>query len=156
MHIRLDDLRSPQVVSFLQAHLQDMRAVSPPESKHALDVEALQQPDVQFWTLWMGEDLLGCAALKRLSALDAELKSMRTKAHARKQGIGTLMLNHVLEQARLQGYRRISLETGSMPFFAPARRLYQRFGFVPCPPFASYRPDPNSVFMTLLLLDAGA
>lgn len=148
-----DDLRDPRVASFLGEHLQDMRRVSPPESVHALDLDGLRRPEVTFWTLWHLEEggtrtLAGTAALKRLEADHAEVKSMRVSDRLRGQGLATRLLDHLVAQAREHGVRRLSLETGSQPFFAPARALYQRHGFTPCPPFGSYREDPHSRFFT--------
>lgn len=151
MDIRLDDLSGPEVAAFLQEHLQDMRAASPPESKHALDIEGLRQPDITFWTVWEGSILAGCGAIKALDGKHAEIKSMRTAPACRGRGVASALLRHILEHAGARGYCRLSLETGSMPFFQPARRLYEKFGFSYCPPFADYQEDPNSVFMTLLL-----
>ena len=152
LRIRLDDLRDPRIAAFLEAHLADMRRVSPPESVHALDLEALRQPGIRFWTAWLprpeGELLVGTAALKRLDATHAELKSMRTDAALRGQGIATRVLAHVIAEARALGHSRLSLETGSQPFFEPARALYARNGFEACGPFGDYRADPNSCFMT--------
>lgn len=128
-----------------------MRAVSPPESVHALDLEGLRKPEMTFWTLWDGEMLAGCAALKELTPEHGELKSMRTAATFRRRGVGARLLAHVIDEASERGYARLSLETGSQPFFLPAHQLYARFGFVPCDPFAHYKDDPNSVFMTRAL-----
>lgn len=151
MEIRLDDLSTPEIGRFLDEHLAELRATSPPDSMHALDLEGLRQPDVMFWSVWDGAELVGCGALKTLDAAHAEIKSMRTSARARGTGVGSALLRHMLAAARARGFRRVSLETGSMPFFEPARRLYLKHGFSVCPPFAGYRPDPNSVFMTLEL-----
>ena len=146
-----DALHDPRVIAFLAAHLDDMRAVSPPESSHALDLDGLRQPSVTFWSAWLDGELVGCVALKQLDATHAELKSMRTTVTRRRTGIGAQLLAHAETTARQRGYTQISLETGSMDFFAPARALYARHGFVPCSPFADYQPDPNSVFMTRML-----
>lgn len=151
MQIRLDDLRGAAIQALLAEHLADMHAISPRESVHALDVERLRAPEITFWTVWDGEVLLGCGALKQLDPVHGEIKSMRTAGSQRGRGVGRAMLDHILATARGRGYRRLSLETGSQAAFAPARRLYERAGFVPCGPFADYRPDPNSVFLTLLL-----
>jgi putative acetyltransferase len=150
-HIRLDDLSDPRIAEFLEEHLTEMRSVSPPESVHALDLARLRQPEITFWSAWSGSDLVGCAALKRLDAKHAELKSMRTSSRHRRQGVGKLILEHVLSEARRLGYLRMSLETGSMAFFEPAHALYASYGFVRCAPFANYREDPNSVCMTCAL-----
>ncbi|EHR0801046.1 TPA: GNAT family N-acetyltransferase [Vibrio diabolicus] len=151
MRIEIDDLERPQVLALLEEHLQDMYATSPPESVHALDVSKLKLPSITFWTGWDGEQLLGCVAISQLEDGHAELKSMRTTPSARKQGVASRLLNHVIEQAKHQGIQRLSLETGSMAFFEPAHRLYEKHGFVYCEPFGDYQPDPNSRFMTLAL-----
>lgn len=152
LRIQRDDLQDPCIAVFLEEHLADMRRVSPPESVHALDLEGLRQPSVQFWTAWTpqatDEMLAATAALKRLDADHAELKSMRTAATLRGRGIAARMLAHVIAQARAQGFERLSLETGSQPFFAPAHALYLGHGFQDCEPFGSYAPDPSSRFMT--------
>lgn len=151
MHIQIDDPARPDVLALLEEHLRDMYELSPPESVHALDVQALQGPEITFWTVRDGDLLLGCGALKELDAFHGEIKSMRTPQGLRRRGSGHLMLAHLINVARERGYKRLSLETGSMESFAPAQRLYESFGFVPCPPFADYRLDPYSLFMTLSL-----
>ena len=149
LHIYLDgDLRDPRIAVFLEEHLADMRRVSPPESVHALDPGALRQPSIHFWTAWLGNELAGTAALKRLDGQHAELKSMHTASAVRGQGIAARMLVHVIAEARAAGYSRLSLETGSEPFSEPARALYARHGFQECGSFGGYRADPNSCFMT--------
>jgi putative acetyltransferase len=149
--IRIDDLSDPRIAALLQEHLDDMYRTSPPESVHALDLSGLKKPEITFWSVWSGNELVGCGALKHLDAEHAELKSMRTPNAHRRKGIGKIILDHIWKEARQRGYRRMSLETGSMEFFEPARRLYASYGFVPCKPFADYRDDPNSFFMTLNL-----
>jgi len=157
LHIRVDDLSDPRIADFLEAHLRDMRATSPPESVHALDLSKLRHPDVRFWSAWLpGENssdgtLVGTGAIKRLDAQHAELKSMRTAASLRGKGIAKQILLHIVEQARALGFQRLSLETGTQPFFAPAHQLYLTHGFLPCGPFGSYTPDPHSRFMTMAL-----
>ena len=151
MRIEIDNLERPQVIALLEEHLQDMYATSPPESVHALDVSKLKLPSITFWTGWDGDQLLGCVAMSQLEGGHAELKSMRTTPSARKQGVASRLLNHVIEQAKHQGIQRLSLETGSMAFFEPAHRLYEKHGFAYCEPFDDYQPDPNSRFMTLAL-----
>ncbi len=148
LSIRLSKLNEPAVISLLQEHLENMREISPPESVHALDVAQLREPDVTFWCAWSEEDLLGCGALKQLTTTEGEIKSMRTAVSHRGKGVGQRLLDHVLSEARRRGYERLSLETGSQPEFEPARRMYAKAGFVACGPFAGYREDPNSVFMT--------
>ena len=154
--IRLDDLSDPRIEAFMQEHLVDMRAVSPPESVHALAMDQLRQPDIAFWSAWLqdagdNDVLVGTGALKRLDAGHAELKSMRTSTRHRGQGIARQLLNHLLHEARARGFDRVSLETGTQPFFEPARKLYLQHGFVECGPFADYGPDPYSFFMTRAL-----
>ncbi len=139
------------MVALLGEHLAEMHATSPAESVHALDLTALQAPDLAFWTVRAGGpegDLLGCGALKDLGRGHAELKSMRTSASARGRGVGAAMVTHLLDQARRSGVARVSLETGTQDHFAPARRLYERHGFEACAPFGDYRPDPHSAFLT--------
>lgn len=151
LQIRVDDLRGPEIAAFLEEHLADMRASSPPESKHALDLEGLRRPEITFWIAWDGAALAGCGALKRLDAEHAEIKSMRTGSAYRGRGIASQMLAHILREARDQSYRRVSLETGAADFFAPARALYEMFGFSGCGPFDGYHDDPNSRFYTIEL-----
>ncbi len=148
MLIRVDDLAGPEIRALLEEHLADMRAISPPESVHALDLDGLRRPEITFWTAWSGNALLGCGALKELSPDHGEVKSMRTARAHRRSGVARAMLAHIVAAARRRGYQRLSLETGSMAEFAPARSLYERFGFRYCEPFAGYVDDPNSVFMT--------
>lgn len=155
MQIRLDELRGPEIAALLQQHLRDMHATSPPESVHALDLDGLRQPDISFWTLWDGNQLAGCGALRQLDAYHGEIKSMRTSDNYLRQGVASRLLQHLLQEAARRGYHRLSLETGSMAYFAPARALYARYGFTECGPFADYAPDPNSIFMTRLVHTAG-
>lgn len=152
--IREDDLRGSETAALLQVHLDFSSAQSPPESCHALDLEALQAPDITFWTAWRDEVLLAAGALKELDPRHGEIKSMHTLAEARGQGVARHLLDHIIGEAVRRGYHRLSLETGSMRAFAPARALYLRHGFRPCPPFADYRDDANSVFMTRALQPA--
>ena len=146
-----DTAQDPRVVDFLQAHLDDMYRISPPESVHALDLSQLRQPDIRFWTAWSGDALVGSCALKQLEHQHLELKTMRVDAHYRGTGAAQQLLDFVVEQAQKDGVQRISLETGAEDFFIPARRLYARNGFAPCEPFGSYQADPNSCFMTRVL-----
>jgi putative acetyltransferase len=148
MQIRRDDLEGPEIKALLAEHLRNMHAISPRESVHALPVELLRAPDITFWTVWSGAELLGCGALRELSATHGEIKSMRTAMAHRRKGVGRAMLLHILGEATAREYRRLSLETGAQAEFEPARRLYAGFGFVVCGPFGDYTNDPNSVFMT--------
>jgi putative acetyltransferase len=151
MNIRLDDLRGPEIRALLQEHLRNMHEISPPESVHALDLDALRHPSITFWTAWSGSDLLGCGALKELDPAHGEIKSMRTAMSHRRTGVARAILKRIVVEARVRSYVRLSLETGSQPEFLPARRLYGSFGFTYCSPFATYVEDPHSVFMTCLV-----
>jgi len=151
LRFELDDLTRPEVVALLEEHLSDMYAVSPPESVHALDLEALRGPDVAFWSVWDGDSLMGCGALKDHGDGTLELKSMRTSAGGRGRGVGSAVLRFLLDEARYRGAARLVLETGSEDYFAPARRLYARHGFAVRGPFADYTDDPLSVYMELAL-----
>lgn len=151
MDIRKDDLTGREVIELITAHLRGMAEHSPPESVHALPIEGLRKPDVTFWSVWEQGELLGCGALKELEPEHGEVKSMRTaSAHLRK-GVARRLLEHIADEAKRRGYRRLSLETGSMDAFLPARTLYERFGFRYCEPFGDNAPDPNSAFMTMEL-----
>ncbi|WP_349864572.1 GNAT family N-acetyltransferase [Leifsonia sp. WHRI 6310E] len=145
------DFDSTALRDFLQAHLDDMEPTAPPESRHALDLASLQRPGVRVWTAVDGDAVIGTAALAPIEDGWEELKSMRTAPERRGEGIAARLLVHVLVDAQDRDVERVSLETGSQEFFAPARRLYAQAGFSECEPFASYVPDPNSVFMTRTL-----
>jgi putative acetyltransferase len=149
--ISVDDPGAPDVRMLLATHLAFARAPTPPEDAHALDVDGLLDEAVTFFSFRRDSVLLAVGALKRLDAEHAEVKSMHTVAAARGQGIGRSMVEHLIAVAREAGYRRLSLETGSMAEFAPARALYARAGFELCEPFADYRASPNSTYMTLYL-----
>jgi putative acetyltransferase len=145
------DFTDPRLAAFLQAHLDDMEPTAPPASRHALDLDGLQRDGVRLWVATAAEHLVGTAALAAVGERHEELKSMRTDPQVRGQGIASRLLVHLLDDARSRGVERVSLETGSMEFFAPARAFYTRAGFTPCPPFGSYVDDPLSTFMTMVL-----
>jgi putative acetyltransferase len=149
LKIVLGGLDDPRVIELLNIHLAAARATSPPCSVHALDLDGLKSPALSFWSAWDGETLLGVGALKALTGDHGEVKSMHTREALRGQGVGAALLRHIIETASARGHRRLSLETGSQDYFAPARSLYARHGFEVCPPFGDYVLDPNSVFMTL-------
>jgi len=148
MQIKLDDLSGPEIRALLEEHLKNMHEISPPESVHALDIAKLQQPDITFWTVWEEGELLGCGALRELDSTHGEVKSMRTSSAHRRKGVARAMLEHIIAEAKLRKYARLSLETGSQKAFEPAQKLYELFGFTCCQPFADYADDPNSVFMS--------
>lgn len=149
--IRGDDLRGSEIAAFLGEHLEDMRAVSPAESCHVLDLDGLRRPEITFWSVWDGDLLVGCGALKELDPSHGEIKSMRTAVAYRGRGVASAMLGRIIEEAATRGYGRLSLETGSDEYFAPARALYHKFGFAVTGPFGDYWADPNSCFMTKAL-----
>ena len=151
MRIIVDDLSHPQVHALLEEHLEDMRATSPPESVHALDLSGLKHPTITFFSAWENDELLGCIAIKQLNKAQGEIKSMRTPRAKRGRGTARLLLLHLMDFAREKGIEALYLETGSMAFFEPARQLYARHGFEFCGPFADYTDDPNSCFMMCLL-----
>lgn len=145
------DLAASDVQVLLTRHLVFARSHSPPEDAHALDADGLAAEDVSFYALRDGDSLLGIGALKHIGAGHAEIKSMHTAEAARGRGVGRAMLRHLLAEARARGCIRVSLETGSMPAFAPARALYESAGFQACEPFDNYRTSPNSTYLTLRL-----
>jgi putative acetyltransferase len=149
MQITAGDFGDPRVIELLRFHLTNARAQTAPGSAHALDLAGLQSPDISFWTIWDGDTLLGCGALKRLSPDHGEMKSMHTIQAMRRKGVGSAILRHIIAAALERGLSRLSLETGSWEYFRPARTLYARHGFVECAPFGDYGLDPNSVFMSL-------
>ncbi len=151
MRILPGDLEDPRVLALLDLHLRSARAATGPHSAHALDPLQLKSPEISFWTIWDADTLLGTGALKRLSSDHGEVKSMHTVQSMRRRGAGSAMLRHLIDTAKAAGMVRLSLETGSWGYFLPAVAFYRRHGFVQCPPFADYVPDPNSLFLTLAL-----
>ena len=147
MTISPGGLDDPRVHALLAHHVRSARSESAPGSCHALDLEGLKAPEITFWSAWDEDTLVGVGALKRLSATGGEIKSMHTVSTWRRGGVGSAMLLHIIDAARAMGMTRLSLETGGWDYFAPARALYARHGFVECPPFGDYRADANSVFM---------
>jgi putative acetyltransferase len=148
MQIREDDLSGTKIASLLREHLDRMHEITPPGSVHALDLDALRSPEITFWSAWEEDGLLGCGALKRLDATSGEIKSMRTVEAHRGRGVASKILEHIIGEAKRRSYATLYLETGSMPEFAPARALYESYGFAYRGPFGEYDDDPNSVFMT--------
>jgi putative acetyltransferase len=151
LEIKTGGLGAPEITELLAEHLRSLAEVTPRESMHALHLDELRGTDITFWSIWHGQEVIGCGALKELDAGHGEIKSMRTaKAHLRK-GVASRVLEHIIAEAKRRGYRRLSLETGAMPYFKPAQNLYRKFGFTNCSPFADYAEDPNSLFMTMEL-----
>lgn len=151
MEIKVDDLSGAEIAELLQAHLDALTAITAKGSMHALDLAALRKPEITFWSAWSGTELLGCGALKELNPEQAELKSMRTAAAHLRKGVASSIVRHIIAEARRRKYRRLYLETGASSHFTAAHQLYARCGFTRCEAFEGYRPDPNSVFMTLNL-----
>jgi putative acetyltransferase len=147
MEIREDDLTGPAIVGLLESHLENMKEVTPPESVHALAVEGLRSPEITVWSVWDGDGLLGCGALKVLGPQSGEIKAMRTADAHRNKGVGSRVLEHIIAEAQRRGYSHLYLETGASADFAAAQRLYRRYGFEYRGPFGDYVEDPNSVFM---------
>lgn len=146
-----DDLSGAPIRALLEVHFAGMLANSPAGSCHFLDFDGLRAGGVTFWSIHKGDELAGCGALKRLDAAHGEIKSMRTAEAFLRQGVAARMLGYIMDQARARGLERLSLETGSGPAFEPALALYRAHGFTDCDPFADYRPDPFSRFMTRAL-----
>jgi len=151
MLIRRDDPLEPRIRALLERHVARARAETAPGSAHALEVGQLRAPEIVLFAAWDGAEALGVIALKRLALAHGEVKSMYTAERARRRGVAAALLAHLIAEARTLQLERLSLETGSWDYFEPARRFYRRWGFRECGPFADYRPDPNSVFMTLEL-----
>ena len=149
--IDVDDPRRADVKALLERHLAFCKSTSPPDDVHALEIDGLLDPAVTFFALRRDGELLGVGALKDLDPTHGEIKSMHTADRARGAGVGRAIVEHLLAVAAARGCRRVSLETGSMEAFAPARALYASVGFRPCGPFADYRESPNSTCMTLEL-----
>lgn len=148
---QVDDLSGASTRALIARHLAGVRATSPPESVHALEIDRLRAPDITFWSVWQGSEIAGCGAIKRLDARRGELKSMRVADAVLGRGVGRALLEHLLKEARAMGIATLWLETGSADAFIPARRLYESAGFVWCGPFDGYTDDPFSVFMTRAL-----
>jgi putative acetyltransferase len=149
--IRKDDLSSGESQSIVREHMAGMLDNTPIESVHALPLDKLRQAHITFWTAWVGAELCGCCALQTLDQHHGEVKSMRTREKFLRQGVGQAVLSHIVTEACARGLKRLSLETGSAESFAAARSLYLRNGFEICNPFADYKLDSFSVFMTKLL-----
>lgn len=152
MNVVPGDLDDPRIRALLTLHYETNLSVTPPGSAHVLDIDGLKAPEIDFWAIWRGEEILCVGALKRLGDGHGEVKSMHTAAAGRRTGAASAMVKHLIASARSQGLSRLSLETGSFDFFAPARALYEKHGFTFCPPFAGYTEDPNSAFMTMELI----
>ena len=141
----------PEVNELLKKHFIELRSASPEGSTHVLDISGLKVPSIKFWSLWEEDKLMGCGALKFLDENHGEFKSIRIHDSFRRKGHGTKIINHLINEAKKLNIKRLSIETGSGDFFAPARKLFNNCGFKPCPPFAHYKEDINSLYLTKLL-----
>lgn len=143
----------PEVYELLKKHFIELRAASPEGSAHVLDVPGLKVPSIKFWSLWENDTLIGCGALKFLEDGHGEFKSIRVHDKFRKKGNGKKVIEYLISEAKKLGIKRISIETGASNFFKPARKLFNQFGFEPCEPFAHYKEDINSVYLSKLIDD---
>ena len=139
----------PQVNELLTKHFIELRSVSPEGSSHVLDIPGLKDPSIKFWSLWENNKLVGCGALKFLEKNHGEFKSIRVADEFKKKGIGERIIKHLIDEAIKLKISKLSIETGAGEFFLPARKLFVKFGFKSCPPFAHYKEDPNSCYYTL-------
>ena len=142
---------NPEVNELLTKHFIELKAASPEGSAHVLDIPGLKVPSIKFWSLWDDEKLIGCGALKFLDKEHGEFKSIRIHNNFRKQGKGIEVINHLMNEAKKLKIRRLSIETGAGNFFIPARKLFKKAGFTLCEPFAHYKKDINSVYLTKLI-----
>ena len=141
----------PEVNELLKNHFIELRSASPVGSAHVLDIKGLKVPSIKFWSLWENNNLMGCGALKFLEKGHGEFKSIRIHNNFRNKGNGIKVINHLVYEAKKLQIKRLSIETGSGDFFIPARKLFDKCGFKPCPPFAHYKEDINSLYLTKLL-----
>ena len=144
---------NPEVNELLTRHFIELRAASPEGSAHVLDIPGLKVPSIKFWSLWDNQKLIGCGALKFLDKKHGEFKSIRIHDNFRNQGNGINVINHLINEAKKLKIKRLSIETGAGDFFIPARKLFKKAGFIVCEPFAHYKKDINSVYLTKLIDD---
>ena len=142
---------NPEVNELLTKHFIELRAASPEGSAHVLDIPGLKDKSIKFWSLWENENLLGCGALKFLDNDHGEFKSIRVHDKFRKKGNGIKVIKHLIIEAKKLNIKRLSIETGAGDFFIPARKLFKKCNFEPCDPFAHYKDDINSIYLTKLI-----
>tara|TARA_B100001175_G_C19145170_1_gene465558 strand:- start:144 stop:611 length:468 start_codon:yes stop_codon:yes gene_type:complete len=140
-----------EVNKLLKKHFVELRAASPEGSAHVLDIPGLKIPSIKFWSLWKDDYLIGCGALKFLNETHGEFKSIRIHDNYRQQGHGMNVINHLINEAKKLKIKRLSIETGAGNFFIPARKLFEKTGFTECEPFAHYKEDVNSVYLTMII-----
>ena len=141
----------PEVNELLTKHFIELRAASPEGSAHVLDIPGLKDPSIKFWSLWEKEKLFGCGALKFLDTHNGEFKSIRLHDNFRKKGNGIKLIKHLIDEAKKLNIKKISIETGAGKFFEPARKLFYECKFKPCEPFANYKKDENSIYLSKLI-----
>ncbi|MDA9698060.1 GNAT family N-acetyltransferase [Candidatus Pelagibacter sp.] len=146
------NFENPDVNQLLLKHFVELKAASPEGSAHVLDIQGLKERSIRFWSLWEKEKLIGCGALKFLKKDHGEFKSIRIHDEFRNKGFGIKIINHLIDEAKKLGIKRISIETGAGKFFEPARRLFKKCNFIPCKPFAHYKEDENSIYLTKLII----
>ena len=142
---------NPEVNKLLAKHFIELKAASPDGSAHVLDIPGLKDPSIKFWSLWENDRIFGCGALKLLGKDHGEFKSIRIHDNFKNQGNGIKVIKHLIDEAKKLKIRRISLETGAGKFFDPARKLFKKCDFTPCKPFAHYKEDVNSIYLTKLI-----
>jgi len=147
--IREDDLNGPEIIALIETHVAHMSGQSPKECCHVLNIDALRVPEITFWSVWDGDQLVGCGALKEIASNHGEIKSMHTAAVHRGRGVGNKVLAHIVAEATNRGYNRLSLETGSTDGFEPALNMYRNAGFKSAEPFGDYAENPFTVFLAL-------
>ena len=141
----------PEVNELLTKHFIELRAASPEGSAHVLDIPGLKDPSIKFWSLWENEKLVGCGALKLLEEDHGEFKSIRVHDNFRNRNNGIKIINHLILEAKKLDIKKISIETGAGKFFEPARKLFKRCNFTSCKPFAHYKIDKNSIYLSKLI-----
>ena len=146
------NFENPDVNQLLLKHFVELKAASPEGSAHVIDIQGLKERSIRFWSLWEKEKLIGCGALKFLKKDHGEFKSIRIHDEFRNKGFGIKIINHLIDEAKKLGIKRISIETGAGKFFEPARRLFKKCNFIPCKPFAHYKDDENSIYLTKLII----
>lgn len=149
MKVIENNFDNAEVNHLLTKHFIELRSVSPDDSCHVLDIKGLKDSSIKFWSFWDNNQLIGCAALKFLDDEHGEFKSIRVEDNSRGKGVGEKIISHLIEVAKNEGIKRLSIETGAGDFFKSARKLFKKFGFKTCRPFADYKEDPNSCYFDL-------
>ena len=145
------NFENPDVHKLLIKHFIELKSVSPDGSAHVLDITGLKNPTIKFWSVWNNNELIGCGALKFLNKEHGEFKSIRVNDNYRKKGYGIRIINYLILESKKLNIKKISLETGAGEYFLPARKLFDKCGFKPCSPFAYYKEDINSCYLSMLI-----